>query len=157
MNAAEIMNPDPTFLKPTQTLEDAAKVIMSSRYRSLPVVDEEGCYMGMFDVNCLLKHVIPKAVFIQKGLQNVGFIHESLEELFERYSQVKDEMVTICLSHEVHPINPETPLTETLLQLYSTHLSIPVVAKGSCKLLGMISYFDVGHKILDVGQQLDAQ
>ena len=71
--------------------------------------------------------------------------------MYERFNHVKDEPVTICLSHEVHPLNPDTPLTETLLQLYNTHLSIPVVAEGSCKLLGMISYFDVGRKVLAGG------
>lgn len=156
MNAAEIMNPNPTFLRPDQTLEEAAKIVMRSRFRSLPVVDDEGCYLGMFDVNCLLKHVIPKAVFMHQGLENVGFIHETFDELFERYEHVKDETVTICLNHDVHPLNPETGLTESLLQLYNTHLSIPVVAEGSCKLLGMISYFDVGQKILAVGSHQNA-
>lgn len=156
MNAAEIMNPAPTYLKPEQTLEEAAEIVMHSRFRSLPVVDEEGCYLGMFNVNCLLKHIIPKAVFMHQGLENVGFIHETFDELFERYEHVKDETVTICLSHDVHPLNPATPLTETLLQLYNTHFSIPVVAEGSCKLLGMISYFDIGEKILAVGNQHNA-
>jgi CBS-domain-containing membrane protein len=155
MKAAEVMSTEPDVLRPNDTLEYAAETIMRSRYRSMPVVDEDGCYLGMFDVNCLLKHVIPKAVFMPQGLRNVSFIHESFEDLFERYSQVKDEPVTICLSHEVHPLNPDTPLTETLLQLYHTHLSIPVVAEGSCKLLGMISYFDVGRKILAVGHLND--
>jgi hypothetical protein len=37
---------------------------------------------------------------------------------------------------------------ETLLLLYRTRISIPVVAPGTGKLVGMISYFDVGEKIL---------
>ena len=55
------------------------------------------------------------------------------------------------MSQDILPVSPDTPLTETLLQLYETRSSIPVVAPGSCKLLGMISYFDVGEKILAAG------
>ena len=35
--------------------------------RLLPVVDDDGCYLGMFGVNCLLKQVIPKAVLMLQG------------------------------------------------------------------------------------------
>ncbi len=148
MNASEVMDPNPTTLKPSDSIERAAKYIMERRYRNLPVVDDDGCYIGMFGVNCLLKHVIPKAVFIDKGLENVSFIHESLEELFQRFSNVKDLPISLCMNKEVETVKPDTPLTETLLLLYNTKTSIPVVEQDSCKLLGMISYWDIGVKIM---------
>ena len=55
------------------------------------------------------------------------------------------------MNTEIRAITPDTPLTETMLQLYDTRVSIPVVEKDGCKLLGMISYFDVGKKILQSG------
>jgi CBS-domain-containing membrane protein len=123
---------------------------MKKRYRSLPVVDENGCYLGMFGVNCLLKLVIPKVVF-EQGLHNIGFIHESLDDLYARFAEVKNQTITYCMNTEIRPITPDTPLTETMLQLYDTRVSIPVVEADGCKLLGMISYFDVGKKILQSG------
>lgn len=156
MKASEVMDPNPTTLKPTDTVERAAKYIMQNRYRNLPVVDDDFCYMGMFGVNCLLKHVIPKAVFIDKGLDNVSFIHETLEELYHRFSNVKDLPISICINTELKSVSPDTPLTDTLLQLYQTKSSIPVVEKDTCKLLGMISYWDIGNKIMQVGAKLDA-
>ncbi len=152
MNASEVMDPNPTTLKPSDSIERAAKYIMERRYRNLPVVDDDGCYIVMFGVNCLLKHVIPKAVFIDKGLENVSFIHESLEELFQRFSNVKDLPISLCMNKEVETVKPDTPLTETLLLLYNTKTSIPVVEQDSCKLLGMISYWDIGKKIMSRGQ-----
>lgn len=156
MNASEVMDPNPTTLKPTDTIECAAKYIMERRYRNLAVVDENFCYVGMFGVNCLLKHVIPKAVFIDKGLDNVSFIHETLEDLYHRFSNVKDLPISICMNKDTKSVTPETPLTETLLQLYETKSSIPVVEQESCKLLGMISYWDIGRKIMQAGLQKDA-
>jgi CBS-domain-containing membrane protein len=155
MKASEVMDPNPLTVQPDDTIECAARFIMENRYRSLPVVDENGCYVGMFGVNCLLKQVIPKAVFVH-GLKNVSFIHETFDELYERFSEVKDEPLKICMSEDVIAISPDTPLTETMLQLYNTRLSIPVIEEGSCKLLGMISYFDIGEKILKVENQNNA-
>ena len=152
MNASDVMDPNPTTLKPTDSIESAAKYVMERRYRSLPVVDDNFCYLGMFGVNCLLKQVIPKAVFMQKGLENVSFIHESLSDLYERFSVVKDQPISDCMTNEIHSISPDNPLTDTLLQLYETRASIPVVEPGTCKLLGMISYWDIGDKIMQSGK-----
>ncbi len=156
MNAAEAMDPNPTTLKQDDTIGRAANYIMANRYRNVPVVDENFCYVGMFGVNCLLKQVIPKAVFLPKGLENVSFIHESFDDLFHRFAEVKDQPISICMSKEIKPITPDTPLTETMMQLYKTRASIPVVESGSCKLLGMISYWDIGEKILAAGGQDNA-
>jgi CBS domain-containing protein len=52
------------------------------------------------------------------------------------------------MNTNVETVPPDTPLIETLLLLYRTKASIPVVEPGTCKLLGMISYWDVGQHIL---------
>jgi len=156
MKASDVMDPDPVTLKPTDKIEDAANYIMQNRYRSLPVVDDNFCYVGIFGVNCLLKQVIPKAVFMENGLENVSFIHETFDDLYERFSEMKDQPISVCMNQEVKTITPDTPLTETMLQLYETRMSIPVVEDGSCKLLGMISYWDIGDHILSVGDSQDA-
>ena len=156
MNASEVMDPNPTTLKSTDTIQRAAKYIMEKRYRSVPVVDENFCYLGMFGVNCLLKQVIPKSVFMNQGLKNVSFIHESIEDLYQRFDEVKHIPISMCMNNEIPPVRPSTPLTETLLQLYKMRSSIPVVEKDTCKLLGMISYWDIGEKILAAGERGDA-
>jgi len=156
MKASEVMDPNPTTLKPTDTIECAAQYIMEKRYRNVPVVDDNFCYLGMFGVNCLLKQVIPKSVLMHKGLDNVSFIHESLEDLYQRFDEVKHQPISMCMNQELPPVSPNTPLTETLLQLYETRSSIAVVEKDTCKLLGMISYWDVGEKILNAGEHPNA-
>ena len=119
MNASQAMDPNPTTLKADDTIECAAKYIMKHRYRNLPVVDENSCYIGMFGVNCLLKLVIPQAVFLPNGLENVSFIHESFEDLFNRFDEVKDQPISVCINKELKSVTPDTPLTETMLQLLS--------------------------------------
>ena len=142
------MDPNPVFLRPTDTVITAALYIMRHRYRNLPVVDECGCYLGIFGVNCLLKQVLPKAAVMDHGLEDVSFVQDTLADLHNRLREVEDKPVTICMNTEIATVPPDLPLVETLLILYRTRTSVPVVAPGTCELLGMISYWDVGEKIL---------
>ncbi|MGD8588916.1 MAG: CBS domain-containing protein [Chromatiales bacterium] len=148
MTAQLIMDPSPTVLKTSDKIKTAVAYIMENRFRSLPVVDEQGRYMGIFGVNCLLRLVLPKAVMMEDGLDNVGFIQDSLHDLHERLREVEDQTVSMCMHSDIATVTPNTPLVETLLLLYRTRISIPVIEPGSGKLVGMISYFDVGERIL---------
>ena len=48
-------------------------------------------------------------------------------------------------------VSPDTPILETLLTLYKTRASLPVVDPETGILVGVISYFDVGEKIMAAG------
>ncbi len=148
MNATTVMAAHPTVLKPTDIIKTAAAYIMKHRYRNLPVVDDEGRYLGVFGVNCLLKLVLPKAAIMDMGLDNIAFIQESLADLHQRLREVENEPISLCMNTDLDPITPDTPLVETLLILYRTKSSLPVVDPDSSKLIGMISYWDVGEKIM---------
>lgn len=148
MSAASVMAQRPTVLQPTDIIKTAAAYIMEHRYRNLPVVDEDGRYLGVFGVNCLLKLVLPKAAIMKKGLDSVSFIHESLSDLHQRLREVENEPISVCMTTDLATVRPDTPLVETLLLMYRTKSSLPVVDPESGRLMGMISYWDVGEKIL---------
>lgn len=148
MGAAEIMDANPTALNLNDKVSIAADCVMEKRYRNVPVVDDQGRFKGIFGVNCLLKLTLPKAALMQKGLDKLTFIHESLYELLERFNEVKELPVSTCLDDEIVTVPPDHPLVETLLILYRNKSSIPVVDPENGKLLGMISYWDVGRHIL---------
>jgi CBS-domain-containing membrane protein len=148
MLASDVMNPTPTTLKSTDTIRTASQYIMKYRCRQLPVVDEKGCYLGIFGVNCLLKQVLPKAAIMEQGLDSLSFINEDLSDLHARLISVENEPITICMNTDALTVPPDHPMVETLLLLYRTRTSIPVVESGSCRLLGMVSYWDIGERIL---------
>jgi CBS-domain-containing membrane protein len=148
MIAADVMNRTPTTLKSTDTIRTASQYIMKYRCRQLPVVDEEGHYVGIFGVNCLLKQVLPKAAIMEKGLESLSFIHEDLSDLHARLQSVEDKPITVCMNTEAFTVPPDHPMLDTLLLLYRTRTSIPVVDPDSGMLLGMVSYWDIGERIL---------
>ena len=148
MNATDIMDPHPTVLKATDMIKKAIGYIMENRYRNLPVVDDQGRYLGRFGVHCLLRNVLPKAATMKHGLDSLSFVHVNLKDLHNRLNEIEDKPISMCMTRDVEPVPPDTPLVETLLKLYNTRDSIPVVDPDSGKLLGVISYWDAGEKIL---------
>ncbi len=153
MTAKLFMNPNPVVLRTSDTIEHGARQIMAKQRRSLPVVDDEGRFKGMLTVSCLLYLCLPHAATTDKGLTSVSFVQTSLDDLRERLKEKMDKPVTICLKEKetVMVVHPDMPILETLLTLYQTKANLPVVEKASGKLVGMISYYNVGAKILEEG------
>jgi CBS-domain-containing membrane protein len=148
------MNPNPTVLHSSDTMGKAAQQIMKARYRSLPVVDENGRFLGTVTVNCLLYLVLPKVATMQKKrdrLETMPYVSTTLEDLRRRLKKAIDYPVTICLKENVTVVHPDTPIVETLLTIYNTRKNLPVVEKDTGRLAGMISYYDVGTKIMEEG------
>jgi CBS-domain-containing membrane protein len=148
MTARSVMNPNPAILRSTDKISLAADHIMAQRCRRLPVVDEHGRYLGVFGINCLLRLVLPKALFIKDGLETASFMKTTLPDLHRRFNEVKDQPVTLCMTDEAATVSPDTPLVETLRILYGHMGSLPVVDPEDGRLVGVISYWDVGGAIL---------
>ena len=148
MTARLVMNSNPTVLRSSDKISVAAEYIMARRFRRIPVVDEDGRYIGVFGINCLLRLVLPKAVLMKDGLDSASFIKTTLSDLHHRFDEVKDEPVALCMTDEAHIVAPDTPLIETLRILYRHMGSLPVVDPDDGRLLGVISYWDVGAAIL---------
>ena len=146
--ARDVMDPNPTVLSATDTVGKGIGYIMENRFRNVPIVDSRQCYLGVFGVNCLLRLVLPQAALMENGLTDLSFVSDSLKDLRRRLKESEDQPVTICLSDEATVIGPDTPLLETLLVLYQTRRSIPVVDPKDGCLLGVVSYWDVGKAIL---------
>ena len=148
MTASVIMDPKPTVLHPADTVRTAMQHIMHHRYRNLAVVDDAGRYLGVSGVHCLLRLMLPQAVVMEEGLTTIPFIRETLSDLHRRLIEAEDDPIGLCVNEEVTVVAPDTPLLETLLVLYKTRTSVPVVERETGRLAGMISYWDVTRKIL---------
>ena len=148
MTARLVMNPNPPILRSTDTISVAAEYIMAQRCRRIPVVDDDGRYIGVFGINCLLRLVLPKAVLMKNGLETASFMKTTLSDLHKRFNDVRDEPITLCMGDDARIVAPDTPLIETLRILYGHMGSLPVVDPDNGRLLGMVSYWDVGAAIL---------
>ena len=152
MTAKTLMNPNPMTLSPSDTVATAADRILKHHLRHLPVVDDQGRYLGTFSIYSLLKLTLPKAVLDKHGLDNVSFVTEKVGHLAQRFGGRRDEPVTKWLNiHEV--ANPNTPAMEVMLQmLHGRTTSVPVVNKENGRLEGIVSFWDVLEKLMGENQ-----
>ncbi len=150
MTAKLFMNPNPVCIRTSDTIAYGAEQIMKKQRRDLPVVDDEGRFRGMLTVDCLLYLVLPKAVTMKHGIDALSFVQNSLGDLRNRLKKYLDKPVTLCLKEkDVAVVHPDTTTVATLLTLYRAKANLPVVEKDTGRLVGMISYYDVGAKIMD--------
>jgi len=148
MTAKTLINPNPITLRPSDTVATAADLILKHHLRHLPVVDEQGRYLGTFGIYSLLQLTLPRAVLDKHGLENVSFVTEHVRDLAQRLGGRRAEPVRNWLNqHEV--AHPETPAMEVmLLMLHGRTTSVPVVNKESGTLEGIVSFWEVLETLL---------
>ena len=122
-----------------------------NRVHDLPVVDEDGCFMGMFGVRRLIRTLLPVAAQLDEyGLSDLSYMSDDLPELVERLTEVGTQPVSDFLDkHKPVVCGRNTPLVELMKLLTKSETSLPViVVKGKRqKVVGMVSNWDVLAKI----------
>lgn len=146
MTAKTLMNANPVTLRLTDTVAAAAEHIIKQHLRHIPVVDDQGRYVGTFSIYSLLQLALPKAVTMKEGLSNAGFVNEEAPELAQRLRRRSNEPVSNWLSKDP-VVHPDSSAMDALLLLLQGRVSLPVVDKQSQKLAGMISSWNVIEKL----------
>jgi CBS domain-containing protein len=130
MTARTLMNENLVALKPTDSVITAAEIILKHHLRHLPVVDEQGCYLGTFGIYSVLQLALPSAV-LKQGLENIAFVTETSHDLAQRLNQRHDEPVR------------NTPAMKVLQLILQGHTSVPVVDRETQRLEGIISSWNI--------------
>ncbi len=152
MSASLLMDSNPIRIHPQDTIGIAARKIMRRRYRSLPVVDDERRFLGIVNVNDMLRLLLPpQATEVSMSEAVERFAGLSLENLRENLDQLLDNPIAPHIEKEVVTVAPDTSLVETLLTMYHYEQNLPVVDPDSGRLAGMISYYDIGDLMLQGG------
>jgi len=154
MTAQTLMNPDLVVVRATDTVADAAELILKHHLRHLPVVDEAGRYLGTFGIYSVLQLTLPTAV-LKHGLKNVGFVAETTPDLAQRLRRRGQEPVSQWLSKDpvAHPdtparvAHPDTPAMTVIQMILQGHTSVPVVDRSSQRLEGIISSWSVLERL----------
>lgn len=153
------MTPCPYVLYGDENVRTALRRLHHHAVHSMPVVDRNGCFLGMFGVRSLLRGLLPTSAVMPNGLPDLSFLHESLDALRTRLDQVLTDPVVATLDKEqldeTPHCTPDTSLPELFLLLHKTHSTLPVlVMEGNDhRLEGIVSEWDilerVGLRLLD--------
>jgi len=153
MTASTIMSTDIVTLKPDDTISDALQLMCKHAVHNLPVLDDDGTFLGLFSLRRLSRELLPKAAKLDESslLMHINFMPDDTDELLQRLSKLGQKPVSDLLekTSKLRLCKPDTTLPELLQLLFESPISLPVVVlkDNKKKLSGMVSNWDVLTKL----------
>lgn len=137
------------MVREDDTIGRAATEIVEHRCISLPVIDAQGRFVGLFGIFDLLALLVPRVAVIGNLLPNLQFLSDDDEQMRQKFATLRDSPVKRAINREAARVYPDTPLIEAIRLLCRNHLTIPVVEHDSERLIGVISYWDAARHIVE--------
>jgi CBS domain-containing protein len=161
MTTKSIMTSGLFTLKPSDTVAHAMTLMHEHHVRNLPVVDEEGSFIGLFGLRRLSHLLLPKAALNlgKHSISSLHFLPDEVVQMGDRWHKIADQPVENFLEKQSKLLfcKPGTAFPELLALLEeSKDTSLPVIViKGkSKKLVGMVSTWDVLEGLI-MGRLID--
>jgi CBS-domain-containing membrane protein len=148
MTCRSIMNADSPRLTLPMTVAEATQALFQEMQRSLPVVDQNGQYMGLFGSHQLLLLALPKAARIDEE-QGFAFLSDGADVIAERLKAVAQHPLERYLDQDSPAVGPDMSIMEGLHLLYRHRDDLPVVEAESKRFLGLISARKAVAKLME--------
>jgi len=153
MTVQSIMSTDIQTLKPDDRVADALVTMCREQIHNMPVLDEQGNFIGLFSLRRVTHALLPAAAQLNQDLllMDLRFMPDDPDKLMIRLKKIGQKPVSELLEKKkkLRFCSPDTPIPEMLLLLSENPISLPVlVVEGKKKhLRGMVSSWDVLTKI----------
>lgn len=164
LTCKDVMGTGQVVLHPTDTVSKAFKLMRQKGIRFLPVVEEDGAYVGVFTSPTLIKLLLPRAMTIElggakkssKSLSNLGFYNVDEEVFHESLAEEKDEPVMNHLSDpdNIPIVTPDTSVMEGVLLLHKYKRHVIVVEPETNRFIGVVSINSMLKKMFDEDHQV---
>jgi len=151
MKARDVMVAPVITLKPSATVQEAAKLFMERHISAAPVVDEQGKVVGIVSEGDLLHRV-------EAGTETRRpwwlRLLASEETVARDYIKAHSRRVEDVMTRNVISITPETPLQEVADLLESKRIKrVPVLSNG--QLVGIVSRANIVQAVASVRKGLE--
>jgi CBS domain-containing protein len=147
MSCAAIMTTNPVTLGVDESVGAAAGKLIAHQAISLPVVDADGRYAGMFGLYDLLSMLVPRVALAGNLLPNLRFVSDDPAELRKRYLELKSRRVGELANRSASTLRPDSPQIEAIRLFCQSHSSLAVIDPDTRKVLGVISCWDAAKAI----------
>lgn len=148
MNVEELMRREPATIGADGTFAEAYRRLVELRVRSLPVVDPDGIYKGMFDLYDIWGVLLPRAARLNDAsLQDLAFVSSSESQLRDKLREAGTKRVTEFVDRDLPAVYPDTPLQEAVRLLYQHDGNLAVVDRKTHRLLGLLSAWEILEKL----------
>ena len=135
-------------------LHKAVSIITSKRLAALPVINEQGKFVGIIGVNGLLEMLLPKAVRAALAdnddtVPGLSFMDDNMDELKNRLAHMAETPVGTLAKRDAPVIYPDSPVMEIVLLLLRGEDEVAMVDRETHKFICMVSALDLLHTLSD--------
>jgi len=148
------MATDYPVLTAGMTLAECLQALVQNQVLAMPVVDDNGRYLGQFRKNLLIAAILPQVAVHDPRFDRIakmidgGMLSETMEDVRERFSVIADKPVRRYLDTDTPVLRPDQPLVTAMFYLFHGRNFLPVVEPASGLLVGVISAWDILDSII---------
>lgn len=148
------MATDYPVLTAEMTLSACLQAFVLNKVLAMPVVDNNGRYLGQFRKNLLIAAILPQVAVHDPRFDHIakmidgGMLSETMEDVRERFAAIADKPVRKYLDTDTPVLQPDQPLVTAMFYLFHGRNFLPVVEPASGLLVGVISAWDILDSIV---------
>ncbi|MFH1523620.1 MAG: CBS domain-containing protein [Chloroflexota bacterium] len=152
MKIRDCMKRNVVSISSTQTIAEAASMVVKRHIGLLPVVDEQGIPIGVVRLNDLISLELPDFINL---ITDLDFVHDfGAVETTRPTSEVLERPI-LSLMQPVTVIHENDGLLRTYALLQQNNLSDILVVNTKGKLVGIVSRVDVATAVLSMWSKED--
>ncbi len=151
ITCADLMLTNCVTLTPETSLAQAVQIIHNSGIRYLPVVDNQGNFVGIFSSLAVLRQLLPTSSQVCMGIQpnDYNFMRTSVSDLQDRFRQFSQFPVTEYLEKNYIRCEPNHSLMSTIFQIAVHHTHAVVCKENTDIFLGIITINRIFDTLLE--------
>ncbi len=140
---SDVMTPNPHVINQNETLKSAAVIMNENRIHFLPVVDDNGDWVGEINILRYLKISLPDFMLM---IDNLNFLRNF--EPFERlYNEEEKVLVKDVMLHPEKNMKPDFSIIEAVFEMIQQNKQYFSVVKDK-KVVGVITAMDIYRKVV---------
>ena len=144
ITAEDLMSAESFAVNENDPLSTALDLFNREKITVLPVVNDNGCLVGVIEANSVIQKFLPEYIFMMDHLNFLNSF-EAFEQIFkqENIDSVKKFMIKPRYTCSLN-----TPLIQFTVEIVRKNLKAIFVVDEQQKLLGRVSIKNIIHKVL---------
>lgn len=148
---------DVVKIHPDNTVTEALEIFKKANIRSLPVVNDEGLFVGLFGLRHLLLSLLPASVRMEDGLERLDFLVGATPAIAKRFRKNMEIKVSELMDKEPEVVHQDTATWEVLRIMALRGSPVSVVDENSKKFIGLISRQSLLADIENLVEEMDKE
>jgi CBS domain-containing protein len=143
----DFMTPNPVTVKPTDSVATVVKILDEQRFRGLPVVDDQGMFVGLISEEDLIVREAPVQSPLYLTLLGSIIYFDSSEKFQQQLKKSLGMLVQDVMTTKPATTKPQATISEVAQTMLQSRVGQLPVLDDQQKLVGIITRHDLIHAL----------